>query len=79
MNIKKMAYSNFNELLESEFDKTVSKRDKLQDLNFNQLKVEVHDTYKKHERKTSNFQHPGNSDAMIRGYLDVKLLKIKGH
>ena len=44
MNIKKMAYSSFNELLESEFDKTVSKRDKQQDLNINQLKVEAHDT-----------------------------------
>ena len=30
--------------MENEFDSIVSKRDKLQDLNINQLKLEVHDT-----------------------------------
>ena len=30
-----------------EFDNCVSKRDKLQDLKINQLKLHVHDTYKK--------------------------------
>ena len=48
-NIKQMAYTFYNELSESEFDSIVSKRDKLQDLNINQLKLEVHDTYKKDE------------------------------
>ena len=32
---------------ESEFDNIVSKREKLQDIKINQLKVEVHDSYKK--------------------------------
>ena len=41
----------FSNLWESEFDGIVSKRDKLQDLKINQLKLEVHDTYKKDERK----------------------------
>ena len=45
-----MAYISFNKLWESEFDGIVSKRDKLQDLNINQLKLEVHDTYKKDEK-----------------------------
>ena len=42
-----MAYISYNKLWESKFDGIVSKRDKLQDLNINQLKLEVHDTYKK--------------------------------
>ena len=45
-----MAYKSHNKLLESEFDGIVSKRDKLQDRNINQLKLEVHDTYKKRSK-----------------------------
>ena len=40
-----MAYISYNKLWESEFDGSVSRRDILQDLNINQLKLEVHDTY----------------------------------
>ena len=46
-----MAYISYNKLWESEFDGIVSKRGKLQDLKINQLKLEVHDTYKKDEKK----------------------------
>ena len=42
-----MASKSHSKLWESEFDGIVSKRDKLQNLNFNQLKLEVHDTLKK--------------------------------
>ena len=45
-----MAYISYNKLWESEFDGIVSKRDKLQDSNINQLKLEIHDTYKKDEK-----------------------------
>ena len=51
-----MAYISYNKLWESEFDGILSKRDKLQDLNINQLKLEIHDTYKKDEKITSDFQ-----------------------
>ena len=40
-----MAYISYNKLWESEFDNFVSKKDKLQDLYINQLKLKVHDTY----------------------------------
>ena len=39
-----MAYIRYKKLWESEFDDSVSKRDKLQDANINLLKLEVHDT-----------------------------------
>ena len=74
-----MAYISYNKLWESEFDGIVSKSDKLQDLNINQLKLEVHDTYKKDEKITTNFEPINNPDVINKGYLDSKLLKIDGH
>ena len=74
-----MAYISYIKLWESEFDNIVSKRDKLQDLNINNLKVEVHDTYKKDEKISTDFEPIDNSDVINKGYLDSKLLKIDGH
>jgi len=74
-----MAYISYNKLWESEFDGIVSKRDKLQDLNINQLKLEVHDTYKKDEKITTNFEPIDNEDVINKAYLDEKLSKINGH
>ena len=74
-----MAYISYNKLWESEFDGIISRTDKLQDLNINQLKLEVHDTYKKDEKITSNFEPVDNEDVINKGYLDSKLLKIDGH
>ena len=74
-----MAYISYNKLWESEFDGIVSKRDKLQDLNINQLKLEVHDTYKKGEKITTNFEATDDSDVINKSFLDEKLLKINGH
>ena len=42
-----MASIFYNKSSKSEFYNVVSKKDKVQDLNINQLKLEVHDTYKK--------------------------------
>ena len=74
-----MAYISYNKLWESEFDGIDSKRDKLQDANTSQLKLEVHDTYKKDEKTTTNFEAVDNEVVMNKGYLDEKLLKINGH
>ena len=74
-----MAYISYNKLWESEFDGIVSKRDKLQDLNINNLKLEVLDTYKKDEKLTTNFEPVDDSDVINKAYLDEKLIKINGH
>ena len=74
-----MAYISYNKLWDSEFDGIVSKRDKLQDANINNLKLEVHDTYKKDEKISTNFKPIDNEDVINKGYLDEKLLKIDGH
>ena len=74
-----MAYIFYNKLWESEFDGIVSKRDRLQDANISRLKLEVHDTYKKDERITTNFEPVDNEDVINKGYLDSKLLNINSH
>ena len=74
-----MAYISYNKLWESEVDGIVSKRDKLQDVNISQLKLEVHDTYKKGEKITTNFEAVDNEDVINKGYLDEKMIKINGH
>ena len=74
-----MAYISYNKFRESEFDGIVSKRDKLQDLNINQLKLEVYETYKKDEKITTNFEPIDNSDVINKGSLDEELKKTNGH
>ena len=74
-----MAYISYNKLWESEFDGIVSKRDKLQDANISQLKLEVHDSYKKDEKLTTTFGAVNDEDVINKGYLNSKLLKINGH
>ena len=74
-----MAYISYNKLWENEFDGIVSKRDKLQDLIINQLKLEVLDTYKKDEKITTNFEAVDDLDVINKAHLDEKLLKINGH
>ena len=74
-----MAYISYNKLWESEFDGIVSKRDKLQEANISQLKLEVYDTYEKDERITTNFEPVDNEDVINKGYFDEKLLNINGH
>ena len=74
-----MACISYNKLWESEFDGIVSKRDRLQDSNISQLKLEVHDTYKKDGKITTNFEAVNNEDVINKSFLDEKLLKINGH
>ena len=74
-----MAYIIYSKMWESEFDGVVSKRDKLQDAIFSQLKLEVHDNYKKDEKIKTNFEAIDDSDVINKGYMDSKLMKIDGH
>ena len=74
-----MAYISYNKLWEREFDGIVSKRDKLQDLKINQLKLGIHDFLKKGEQISTNFEPVDNEDVLNKAYLDEKLRKIDGH
>ena len=74
-----MAYISYSKMWESEFDGIVSKRDKLQDAIISQLKLEVHDNYKKDEKRKTNFEAIDDSDVINKSYMDSKLMKIDGH
>ena len=73
-----MAFISYNKIWESEFDGIVSKRDNLQGLYINQLKLEVHDTYKK-EKLTTTFEPTDDSDVINKDHLDAKLKNIDRH
>ena len=73
-----MAFFSDKEMWESEFDGIVSKKDKLQDLNNNQIKLEIHDTYNKDGKITTMFEPVNDKDVINKAYLDSKLLKING-
>ena len=74
-----MAYISCYKAWESEIDHIVSKRDKLQDLKNNQLKLQVHDTYRKDEKITENFEPTDNSDVINKAYRDEKLFRKNDH
>ena len=64
---------------EKEFDNIVSKKDKVQHINFNQLRLEVHDTYRKTEKIITYFIAVNDEDVIKKAYIDEKLSKIEGH
>ena len=51
----------------------------MHDININQLKLEVHDTYEKDEKITTSFEPSDNEDVINKAYLDEKLSKLDGH
>ena len=59
-----MAYNFYDKMWENEFDNIVSKKERLQDLNINQLKLEIQDTYKKDEKITTNFKAVDDEDVI---------------
>ena len=67
-----MAYTFYNKFWECEFDNIVSKKDKLQEVNNNRIKLEVHDTYEKDETITADFGHINIEDIINKTYVDGK-------
>ena len=70
-----MAYSSNINLWDSEFGNIVSERDKLQDLNISQIKLQVLANCKKDEKKTTDSEPSNNEDVINKGFLDEKFLK----
>ena len=48
-----MAYKGYDEIWFSEFCNNVSAQDRVQDINLNQLKLKVNDTYGKDEKNNT--------------------------
>ena len=74
-----MAYKNYIRLWESEIDKIIPKKDKVQHMKINHLKLEVYDTYKNDLKIITNFKAVKDSDVINKAYQDEKLTKIDGH
>ena len=74
-----MADISYNKLWESQFDNILFKKDKLQDMNVNQLKLEVHDTYKKDENIIMNLKLVIDESVISKTFLDEKISRINGH
>ena len=47
---------------DSRFSKCVSAKDRLHDKNFNQMKLEINETYQKDEKVTTNIQTSNDKD-----------------
>ena len=71
-----MAYIIYNKLWQSKFYNSVSTKDRVQDINLNQLNLKVNDTYKK-DQKITNFEPSDDSDVLNKAYLDTKISKIE--
>ena len=74
-----MAHMRHYRVWESEFDNTVSTKDKMQDIHLNELKLEVRDNYNKNENTTKTFEPSNIVDVINKVYLVEKSLKIDGH
>ena len=74
-----MACFSYNKLWESGFDNIVSTKDKMQDININQLKLEVHDTYKEDEKITLKIEPSNPKDVLKKSFRDPNLPKKQGH
>ena len=74
-----MAYVSYKKILESKLDNIVFKKDNLQGMKINQIKLEVHDTYKRDEKITTKFEAVIDEDVINKAYLDGNLSGINGH
>ena len=61
----------------SEFENNVSKKNKRQNINLNQLKLKVNDAYKKDEETTTKFEPSSDEDVINKAYLDTKISKLE--
>ena len=73
-----MVYLSNNNLWESKIGNIVFIHDKVQDTNFNQLKLEVNDIWK-NEKLTTNIEPSNKEDVINKAYLDEKVLKVDDH
>ena len=74
-----MAYKNHDKFWRPYFYSNVFAKDRVQDINLNQLELKVNDSYKKDEKISTNFEPFDDSDVINEAYLDKNLSKKEGH
>ena len=76
---QKLAYLCYDKVWRRDFVNIFSAEDEMKDINFNQLKLKVKQTYKKKEKITT-YCEPSNDGANVnKTYLDTYLKKIGDH
>ena len=74
-----MACLSYDKLWGTEFYYKISAKDRVQDINPNQLKLKVNDNYKKDEKLLTIFEPSIDQDVINEAYLDTNISKIQGH
>ena len=64
-------------LWKGEFYNDVSAKDRVQDINLNQLKLKVNDAYKKDEKITTKVEPSHDDDAVIKTHLATEVSKVR--
>ena len=72
-----MAYMSYDKLWRSEFYNNVSAKDGVQDINFNQLKLKINDSYKKDEKRKTKFEASNPENVTNKGFSDTNLSKTE--
>ena len=62
-----MAFISYIFLCESEFDKIVFSKDRVQDVNINQRKLKVNNAYQKYGKITTTFKPFDDKDVINKG------------
>ena len=65
-------------LWRSEFYNYFSATDRVQDINLNQSKLIVNDTWKKDEKTTTSLEPLIEEDVVSKAHLDTEVSKVKG-
>ena len=74
-----MSCISYDKIWRSQFHSDVSAEDRLQDMNRNQLKLKVNDTYKKDEKQTTSFEPSKDVDVVSKAYPHNKFPEVSGH
>ena len=74
-----MAFIGCDKLWRSEFYKSVSAKDRVQNKIPNQSKLRVNDNSEEDEKATMNFEPSNYGDVINRAALETKLSEIEGH
>ena len=70
-----MAYFKYDRFWRSWFYKIISAKDRIQDINLNQLKLKLNNSYKD-DKTTTNFEPHKNEDLVNKNYLDAETGKV---
>ena len=73
-----MADISYGKLWRSEFHNNVFAKDRVQDINLNQLKLKVNDSYMKNE-KIANYATSIDGDVVNKAYLDTDISEVEDH